>query len=69
MSQFYFQKSRENDPHALPDGETFCRRGRWYFWACFPGCLPDGDPEGPFDTEEEAIEAAREGVYDDEDYP
>ena len=26
----------------------------WYWWPCFPGCLPDGDPEGPFDTEEEA---------------
>ena len=19
---------------------------RWYWQACFPGCLPDGDPEG-----------------------
>ena len=32
----------------------------WYWWACFPGCLPDGDPQGPFKTEREAIEAARE---------
>lgn len=27
----------------------------WYWWACFPGCLPDGDPMGPFDTEADAI--------------
>ncbi len=32
----------------------------WYWWACFPGCLPDGEPTGPFETEEEAIANARE---------
>jgi hypothetical protein len=20
----------------------------WYWWACFPGCIPDGDAIGPF---------------------
>ena len=20
----------------------------WYYWYCFPGCLPDSDPTGPF---------------------
>jgi len=28
----------------------------FYWQACFPGCLPDGDPMGPFQTEVEAIE-------------
>ena len=32
----------------------------WYWWPCFPGCLPDGDPIGPFDYEQEAIDNARE---------
>ena len=32
----------------------------WYWRACFPGCLPDGDPSGPFDSEEEAIQDAQE---------
>lgn len=32
----------------------------WYFWFCFPGCLPDSDPFGPFATEDAAIEAARD---------
>ena len=32
----------------------------WYWWACFPGCLPDGDAHGPFKTEEEAFKNARE---------
>lgn len=31
----------------------------WYYWACFPGCLPDSDPVGPFETEEEAISEAQ----------
>jgi len=26
----------------------------WYWWACFPGCLPDSAPFGPFETEAEA---------------
>ena len=32
----------------------------WHWWACFPGCMPDGDPVGPFDTEREAIEDAQQ---------
>jgi hypothetical protein len=71
--QFYTDESRESDPHALPDAETFnvpadvndpewpAEHG-WYWWPCFPGCLPDGDPIGPFDTEAAAITDAREGV-------
>lgn len=31
----------------------------WYWWACFPGCLPDGDPSGPFDSYLEALIDAR----------
>lgn len=33
----------------------------WYWWACFPGCLPDSDPIGPFATEAEALADARNG--------
>ena len=38
----------------------------WYWWACFPGCLPDSEPVGPFATEAEALADAREGYDDDE---
>lgn len=31
----------------------------FYWWVCSPGCLPDSEPFGPFDTESEAIEDAR----------
>jgi len=27
----------------------------WYWWACFPGCLPDGDKSGPFKNFNDAI--------------
>lgn len=44
----------EDDPDQprLPDG--------WYWWACYPGCLPDGEPIGPFETEADAIADAQE---------
>jgi hypothetical protein len=32
----------------------------WYWWHCRPGCLPDGEPSGPFQTEAAAIEDAQE---------
>jgi len=46
-----------DDPFLLEDGKP--AEPGWYWWSCFPGCLPDGDPSGPFDTEEEALADAR----------
>ena len=34
--------------------------GRWYWQACWPGCLPDGEINGPFDTEQAAVDDANE---------
>src|SRR3990167_2062959 len=55
------------------DGCPDCRRNTiqvepsgWWYWSCLPGCLPDGDPMGPFDTEEEALEDARSDCLDEE---
>jgi hypothetical protein len=31
----------------------------WYWWYCMPGCLPDSDPIGPFETEEQALADAQ----------
>jgi len=36
----------------------------WYWWSCFPGCLPDGDAFGPFPSAAEALADAREGLED-----
>lgn len=30
----------------------------WYWWACFPGCVPDGEASGPFNSELEARQDA-----------
>mgnify|MGYP003423174032 CR=1 FL=1 len=43
-------------------GEFECSPG-WYWWSCFPGCLPDSDPCGPFETEAEALADARYVEY------
>lgn len=78
--QAYSDPKRVDDPHALPDVEVFymdedeaeaygrgteCTYGRgWYWQACFPGCLPDSDPIGPFTTEAEALADAQSGAED-----
>ena len=36
----------------------------WYWWPCFPGCHPDGDPVGPFQTERDAVIDAG-GIWDE----
>lgn len=32
----------------------------WYWWSCYPGCLPDGDAFGPFSTSHRAMYDADE---------
>lgn len=32
----------------------------FYWWPCFPGCLPDGEPSGPFESARAAIADADE---------
>lgn len=70
MAQHYSDPSRAADPHAWPDLETFHvnrfddagpdgLEPGWYYQACFPGCLPDSDPVGPFETEAQALNDAR----------
>ena len=49
-----------NDPQNArnydSDGEPV--KPGWYWWPCFPGCLPDGDPIGPFSSSRQAHEDA-----------
>ena len=43
----------DEDGNVLPAG--------FYWWACFPGCMPDSEfPNGPFESEADAIANARE---------
>ena len=39
--------------------EVFCEDGGWYWWVCHPGCIPDGEPCGPYETSREAYEDAQ----------
>ena len=54
LSTFKDKSEWSDDERDNPDGEP-----GWYWWSCFPGCMPDSDPIGPFATEEEAINDAR----------
>ena len=39
-----------------------------YYWYCFPGCLPDTNPFGPFQTVEEAkADYGDNDVWNEED--
>lgn len=40
----------------------------WYYWQCFPGCLPEGSAMGPFKTEYAAAEDAFENWGSEEDF-
>lgn len=31
----------------------------WFWWPCFPGCLPEDEPSGPFPTAEAAYKDAQ----------
>tara|TARA_R110000824_G_scaffold395209_1_gene595691 strand:+ start:305 stop:571 length:267 start_codon:yes stop_codon:yes gene_type:complete len=44
--------------HRIDDNEVW--EPGWYWQAGFPGCLPDGEPSGPFATEAEAIADAQD---------
>ena len=35
---------------------------RWFWQTCIPGCLPDSDMFGPFDSELDALEDATDGL-------
>ena len=32
----------------------------WYWWSCFPGCMPDGEKVGPFPSSSQAYDDANE---------
>lgn len=76
MSHEYSDSSRAEFPTSLPNIEVFyategdlwelaegdlSKSPEGYYWqACFPGCLPDGEPNGPFASYAEALADAQE---------
>lgn len=82
MAQHYSDPAREPSPYTLPDIETFeiTATGTpwegadgerlepgWYWWSCTPGCLPDSEPFGPYDTEADALADAQIDLGGDDD--
>jgi hypothetical protein len=51
---FYRDPDTAKDGDCWRDGDGELLPAGWYWWACFPGCTPDSDPHGPFDTQDEA---------------
>ena len=76
MTQFYSRHEDTHNPWRLPDCEVFYitredilagmadegSEPGYYYWYCFPGCMPEGEPIGPFDTEENAIKDCQENA-------
>ena len=55
---FYAEAGDLELEQGVPESEQ--SEAGWYYWFCFPGCLPESDPSGPYPSEEAAIEACRE---------
>lgn len=52
---FYSADEDQTPDSAFWDEDANDRFGSgWYWWPCYQGCLPDGDPNGPFLTSNEA---------------
>jgi hypothetical protein len=76
MTMYHSDPDRESESRALEDIEVFQvpedyeleadENGEyapgWYWWSCSPGCLPDGAACGPFESEAEALDDAREDL-------
>lgn len=50
-----------SDAEAHADDHGFNRAG-WYWQAEFPGCMPDGDPSGPYTSSLAAFRDAQDGA-------
>ena len=60
---------RDVSSYADTDPRLLSGEFGWFYRVGFPGCLPDSEPFGPFDSERAALDEAREsaGVYDDDE--
>lgn len=57
--EVFYRTLTANKADGWLDGDGEPMGEGWYWWSCFPGCMPEGDPMGPFDTEAEAVEDAQ----------
>ena len=57
--EVFYRTKKENRADGWTDSDGEPLGAGWFWWSCFPGCLPDSDPFGPFDSELEAIEDSK----------
>lgn len=57
--EVFYRTEAENAADGWKDGDGETMKAGWYWWSCFPGCMPDSDPFGPYKTEKEALNSAR----------
>lgn len=55
--EVFHQEGAIVDTHTVEGGVREYNPG-FYWWSCSPGCLPDGESNGPFETAYEAYDAA-----------
>ena len=51
-------------PDGSPNPPFMDLEPGFYWWSCAPGCLPDSDPQGPFTSEQDAIEDCCDDLVD-----
>jgi hypothetical protein len=57
--EVFYHDSSVNTIFENGESSHFGMPTGWYWWPCYPGCLPDSPPQGPFATEAEAIKDAQ----------
>ena len=58
--EVFYRTETANEADGWRDDDGDVLAAGWYWWPCFPGCMPDGDPVGPFESEDAALEDARD---------
>lgn len=57
--EVFYRTETANRVDRLTDDDGDPLPAGWFWWSCFPGCLPDSDPFGPFASQQEALADAR----------
>ena len=61
LNQYDCEERNQDEGLRETSGDTMYEPG--YYWAvCFPGCIPDGEFNGPFASESEAESHAEENL-------
>ena len=58
--EVFFLSDSAIQQEGLTDEDEAPLEAGWYWQAGFPGCLPDGEPNGPFPAQADALADSRE---------